>query len=144
MTRLLTSLAAASATGAMVLATGCGSDDSGDAAAPPKPASTSASASSGAASKLTLAAAEDGGLSFTKKTLDAQAGSVTITMDNPSGDQMPHAIAIEGEGVDQDGEVAQPGGTSTVTVDLKPGKYTFYCPVGQHRQNGMEGTLTVQ
>jgi uncharacterized cupredoxin-like copper-binding protein len=145
MTRLLSSLAAASAAGALVFATGCGSDDSssGDAAAPATQAPTTAS-SSGATSKLTLAAAEDGGLSFTKKTLDAKAGSVTITMDNPSGDQMPHAIAIEGNGVDQDGEVAQPGAKSTVTADLKPGTYTFYCPVGQHRQNGMEGTLTVQ
>lgn len=141
MTRLFTSLAALSAVGALALA-GCGSDDnSGDAAAP---AATQASSDSGAASKLTLAAAEDGGLSFTKKTLDAKAGKVTIMMDNPSGDQMPHAIAIEGDGVDQDGEVVQPGGKSTVSVDLKPGTYTFYCPVGQHRQNGMEGTLTVQ
>jgi uncharacterized cupredoxin-like copper-binding protein len=136
MTRLLTSLATASAAGALVFATGCGSDDDSgsDAAAP----------AAAPAQKLTLAAAEDGGLSFTEKTLDAKAGSVTLTMDNPSGDQMPHAIAIEGDGVDQDGEVAQPGGTSTVTADLKPGTYTFYCPVGQHRQNGMEGTLTVQ
>jgi uncharacterized cupredoxin-like copper-binding protein len=145
MTRLLTSLAAASAAGAIAMATGCGGDDdSGDAAAPATQASTAPSSSSDAASKLTLAAAEDGGLSFTKKSLDAKAGSVTLTMDNPSGDQMPHAISIEGNGVDEDGEVVQPGGTSTVTVDLKPGKYTFYCPVGQHRQNGMEGTLTVQ
>ena len=145
MTRLLTSLAAASAI--TILAAGCGSDDdSGDAAAPAATqASTSASsASSGAGTKLTLAAAEDGGLSFTEKTLDAKAGSVTITMDHPSADQMPHAISIEGNGVDEDGEVVQPGGKSTVTADLKPGKYTFYCPVGQHRQNGMEGTLTVQ
>jgi uncharacterized cupredoxin-like copper-binding protein len=35
------------------------------------------------------------------------------------------------------------GGKSTVTVDLKPGKYTFYCPVPGHRQAGMQGTLTV-
>jgi hypothetical protein len=45
---------------------------------------------------------------------------------------MPHGIAIEGNGVDKDGAVVQPGGTSTVTVRLKPGTYTFYCPVGDH------------
>lgn len=146
MTRLLSSLAAVSTAGALALvAAGCGSDDdsSSDAAAPAATQAATTS-SSGAASKLTLAASEDGGLSFSKKSLDAKAGKVTITMDNPSGDQMPHAIAIEGNGVDQDGQVVQPGGTSTVTADLKPGTYTFYCPVGQHRQNGMEGTLTVQ
>ena len=36
------------------------------------------------------------------------------------------------------------GGTASVTVDLKPGKYEFYCPVDSHKQAGMTGTLTVQ
>jgi uncharacterized cupredoxin-like copper-binding protein len=30
-----------------------------------------------------------------------------------------------------------------VTVDLKAGKYEFYCPVDGHKQAGMKGTLTV-
>ena len=62
-------------------------------------------------------------------------------MDNPSS--LPHAIAVEGNGVDKDGQTVQKGGKSTITVDLKPGKYTFYCPVDGHRAAGMEGTLTV-
>ena len=147
MTRLLTSLAALSAVGAMALA-GCGSDDdsSSDGAAPAatQASTTASSSSSGAASKLTLAASEDGGLSFSKKTLDAKAGTVTITMNNPSGDQMPHAIAIEGNGVDMDGKTVTSGGTSTVSATLKPGTYEFYCPVPGHEQAGMKGTLTVK
>ena len=64
-------------------------------------------------------------------------------MDNPSSSGVPHAIALEGNGVDQDGETADPGGTSTVTVTLKPGTYSFYCPVPGHEAAGMKGTLTV-
>ena len=67
---------------------------------------------------------------------------VTITMDNPS--PIPHAIAVEGNGVDKDGQTVTKGGKSTITVTLKPGKYTFYCPVDGHRAAGMKGTLTVQ
>jgi uncharacterized cupredoxin-like copper-binding protein len=64
-------------------------------------------------------------------------------MDNGSGNSLPHAIAIEGNGVDRDGTTVQPGGTSSVTVRLKPGRYTFYCPVDGHEDAGMKGTLTV-
>jgi uncharacterized cupredoxin-like copper-binding protein len=68
---------------------------------------------------------------------------VTIRLANGSSDSFPHAIAIEGNGVDKDGATVQPGGTSTVTVRLKPGRYTFYCPVDGHEDQGMKGTLTV-
>jgi uncharacterized cupredoxin-like copper-binding protein len=34
-------------------------------------------------------------------------------------------------------------GKASVTADLKPGTYDFYCPVDGHRQAGMAGKLTV-
>jgi plastocyanin len=80
-------------------------------------------------------------LKFNTKSLTAKHGKVTLKMANPSA--FPHAVAVEGHGVDKDGNTVNKGGTSTVTVTLKKGKYTFYCPVDGHRKAGMKGTLTV-
>lgn len=63
-------------------------------------------------------------------------------MANPA--TVPHNVAIEGSGVDEEGEIVGEGETSTVEADLEPGEYTFYCSVPGHRQSGMEGTLTVE
>jgi plastocyanin len=93
--------------------------------------------------RKSLRAVESGGLSFSKKKLSARPGRVRIVMRNPSGNNLPHAIGVEGGSVDKHGKTVQPGGTSRVTVRLRAGKYTFYCPVGEHEQAGMKGTLTV-
>ena len=147
MIRKPTFLVLAAASAALAVA-GCGgggggSSSSSTPSSTPAPASSSTPASSGggAASSLKLSA-DPSALAFNKKSLTAKAGKVTITMDNPSS--IPHAIAVEGNGVDKDGQVVTKGGKSTITVNLKPGKYTFYCPVDGHRQQGMQGTLTVQ
>jgi plastocyanin len=103
----------------------------------------SSDTSAGGGSTLDISATEGGGLGFSKRALTARAGTVTIRLANGSDDSLPHAIAIEGNGVDKDGPTVQPGGTSTVTVRLKPGRYTFYCPVDGHEDGGMKGTLTV-
>lgn len=104
---------------------------------------TSTSTSGGAPSTVTLSADPGGALKFTTTTATTKAGTVTIEMANPSSSGVPHAIAIEGNGVDQDGATVQPGGSSTVTVTLKPGTYSFYCPVPGHEAAGMKGTLVV-
>ena len=38
----------------------------------------------------------------------------------------------------------QPGDSETLTANLQPGTYTVYCPVGNHREQGMEMTITVE
>jgi plastocyanin len=41
-------------------------------------------------------------------------------------------------------EVAGSSETDSLKIDLKPGKFVFYCNLPGHRQQGMEGTLTVR
>jgi plastocyanin len=81
------------------------------------------------------------GLAFKYANATAKAGQVKITAQNPQS--IGHNIAITGNGVNQKGQVVT-NATSTVTVNLKPGKYTFYCSVPGHREGGMQGTLTVK
>jgi uncharacterized cupredoxin-like copper-binding protein len=102
-----------------------------------------AAPAAGGASTVKLSADPDGALAFVPTTLTAKAGKVTLDMTNPSSSGLEHAIAVEGNGVDKDGATVQPGGSSKVTITLKPGTYEFYCPVPGHKAAGMKGTLTV-
>jgi plastocyanin len=95
----------------------------------------------GGGSKLELKA-DASTLKFDKTSLEAKAGKVTVVMHNPAA--VGHDVSIEGKGVEEKGKVVGKGGTSTVSADLKPGEYTFYCSVPGHRQGGMEGKLTVE
>jgi uncharacterized cupredoxin-like copper-binding protein len=130
---------------------GCGSDDksssdsggaSSDTTAKKAPAPAPSGGGGGASSNLKLSADESGQLKFDKSSLSAKAGNVTITMDNPS--PVKHAVSIEGNGLDKDGNTVGMGGVSKVTAKLKPGKYEFYCPVDGHKAAGMKGDLTVK
>jgi plastocyanin len=127
---------------AVFAAAGCGgSSNSSSSTAASTAASTGAStaAAGGGGTQLALAA-DPQQLAFDKKTLSAPAGKVTLTMTNPS--PLQHDIAIKG-GVSAKGEVVGKGGKSTVSIDLKPGKYTFYCSVDGHEAAGMTGELDV-
>ena len=141
--------AAALATVGVLALAACGSSSSSSAstttaATTPAAPTTTAAAAGGKASTVTLSADPTGALKFDKTTLTAPAGTVTVEMDNPSSSGVAHGIAVEGNGVDQDGKTVQPGGKSTDTLTLKPGTYTFYCPVPGHEDAGMKGTLVVQ
>ncbi|HEX6026717.1 MAG TPA: cupredoxin domain-containing protein [Solirubrobacter sp.] len=78
-------------------------------------------------------------LKFNKSTIRAKAGRVTLRMSNPSN--LPHNIGIKGRKV---GRTVGKGKTSTVTVRLRRGTYTFYCGVGNHERAGMRGRLIVR
>ncbi len=139
-----------------LVAAGCGGDDNNDNSSNSSGAqgngadetqstssetTSSESASGGGASKVTVKADPGGALKWEETELSTKPGKVTITMDNPSS--VPHAVEVEGNGVEEETKTLTDGSAS-LTVDLKAGKYEFYCPVDGHRAAGMEGTLTVQ
>jgi uncharacterized cupredoxin-like copper-binding protein len=56
-----------------------------------------------------------------------------------------HSFEIEGNGVHARlPSDLSAGSESHLDVDLKPGTYTVYCPIKDHKQRGMTTTLTVQ
>jgi len=96
--------------------------------------------------KLAIAANPAGQLAYTVKAATATAGPVTISMTNMSG--VVHNLAVQ-VGTGATGTIlgATPetaSGTHSITLNLKPGTYTFFCQVPGHRAAGMFGTLTVK
>jgi plastocyanin len=113
-----------------LLAAGCGDDED----------EGGGGGGGGGGGSLTLTADPGGAISWEPGSLSASAGSVTIKLVNQS--DIPHAVEVEGNGVEEESETVTAADTE-LTVDLEPGEYTYYCPVGDHRPKGMEGTLTV-
>ncbi len=71
------------------------------------------------------------------------AGTTTFKVTN-QGDA-PHNFEIEGNGIEEKLESnLQPGQSGELTVDLQPGTYEVYCPVGNHDDLGMKLELTVE
>jgi uncharacterized cupredoxin-like copper-binding protein len=118
---------------------GCGGDDDGGGAEATQAETT---ADSGAAAQtLELEADPSGALRFTQESLQANAGEVTLVMENPSS--VPHNVALKGGGVDEEGEIVGEGEESQVSATVEPGTYEFYCSVPGHEAAGMKGELTV-
>ena len=71
----------------------------------------------------------------------AKAGPVKIDFTNNS--PVPHNVTIQqgSKNITATPTISQ--SKTTVTAQLKPGTYTYYCSVDAHRQAGMVGTLTV-
>ena len=91
---------------------------------------------------LEIPTVESGGLAYQFGSAEATAGQLTINSVNDAS--IDHNIALEGNGVNEEGPVVKDGATSEIDVDLQPGEYTFFCSVEGHRAAGMEGALTVK
>jgi plastocyanin len=96
---------------------------------------------SGPAQTLAIAADPSGQLAYDKKSLAAKAGAVKIDFTN--GSPVQHNVTIEQNGKPLTATATITQSNASVTTQLKPGTYTFYCSVDAHRQAGMVGTLKV-
>lgn len=91
-----------------------------------------------AQSVVTMSAVE---FAFQPSTARTASGSVTFNLRNEG--QFPHNIQFDGQDAPIFADNLTSGQSSTATVTLAPGTYTYYCPVDGHRDRGMVGTLTV-
>jgi len=129
----------------------CGGDDDGDGETTAAEATTeetaaedggAAGAGGGAESTISLSSPADGSFAYDRESLETKAGSVTINYDNPA--TLSHDVVVEdstGTELGKTDLVSE--GTTSTTIELEPGTYTYYCDVPGHREGGMEGTLTV-
>jgi plastocyanin len=122
---------------------GCGGDDDDDDTGADTGAATQAATTGGASG-----GGETVDMSLTDFALNpadptVKAGTVTFNVTNDG--QAPHALEVEGPGGEVETETLSGGGSAKLTADLnKPGTYEMYCPVGNHREMGMEGQVTVE
>jgi uncharacterized cupredoxin-like copper-binding protein len=107
---------------------GCGGDDGEE-------------ATNGMSSQQTFSISEsDFTLTPPTVTIDAP-GTYTFEATNDGG--VDHALEIEGNELEEETETIGPGESASVTVDLESGTYEMYCPIGNHRDLGMAGEITV-
>ena len=132
--------AAVAVAGMAAFAAGCGG-------------SNDTSSSTAASSTTTAAQGGAGGSSVDVSETDfklnpsdpkVKAGQVTFNVSNDG--QTVHSLEVEGPNGDEELQSdLSPGQNGVLSVDLsKPGKYEFYCPIGNHKQLGMKGEITVQ
>jgi uncharacterized cupredoxin-like copper-binding protein len=98
------------------------------------------------ATEEAAATGDEVAVSLTEFTIDMEtelpAGPTTFAISNDG--EFPHSFEIEGEGVEEGLEAnLEPGESDTLEVDLEPGTYEVYCPVGSHADQGMTLELTV-
>ena len=103
---------------------------------PPRPEAVEPAG--GEVTTLQIAADPDGALAYDQTTLTAPTGTVTVEFTNEAA--LAHDFRIDEVGA---GTSIFAEGSESLTVELEPGEYTFFCSVPGHQAGGMEGTLTV-
>jgi uncharacterized cupredoxin-like copper-binding protein len=70
-----------------------------------------------------------------------KAGKYTFEVQNEG--KVPHNLVVKGTGAQEATSDLSPGKGESLTVELKPGSYDFFCSIPGHRQLGMEQKVTI-
>jgi uncharacterized cupredoxin-like copper-binding protein len=70
-----------------------------------------------------------------------KAGKYTFEVKNDG--KVPHNLVVQGTGVQESTSDLAPGKSESLTVELKPGTYDFFCSIPGHKQLGMDQKVTV-
>jgi uncharacterized cupredoxin-like copper-binding protein len=65
------------------------------------------------------------------------------TFDDKNDGKVPHNLVVQGTGVEEATSDLAPGQSESLTVELKPGTYDFFCSIPGHKQLGMDQEVTV-
>ena len=116
---------------AALLVASCGGDDNGG----------GGEGAADAAETIQVSATE---FAFEPATFTVDApGTYTLVVTNDG--EAPHALAIEGPGVDEETATIEAGQTAELTVEItEAGEYEIVCPVNGHAEQGMVGTLVAE
>jgi uncharacterized cupredoxin-like copper-binding protein len=123
---------------------GCGgsSNDNSTSNAATQASTTGGAAATGAGGTVNLTATD-----FKFNPSDPTVSSGDVSFNEKNDGQVTHSLEIEdvtpGHDQELEGDVS-PGQSGTLKANLAPGKYEFYCPVGNHKEMGMEGEITVK
>jgi plastocyanin len=117
---------------AAVLLPACGDEDTPDGANPN-------GAGTGGGEVVEVALSE---FALEPASFSLEPGSYTFHVVNDGS--VVHALEVEGPSGEVETADLEPGASADLDVDLsEPGEYEVYCPVDDHREQGMEGTITV-
>lgn len=132
-----TGVAVLAACGAVLL-TSCGGDGGSTSA----PGESPSSAATGGGEGRTVTVRETEWAISLSRT-EFTPGQYTFRVENAGS--AVHALEIDGPGVPGvASETLSAGSTADMNVTLQKGRYELICPIGGHRDLGMETTITVR
>lgn len=117
---------------------GCGDDEGSEVSAPDQ----ATSAPTGGVTTGTVIDVDEQDFTIELSTTEFAPGAYTFVATNNG--QTTHALKIEGQGLEEETEDIAPGDSASLTVTLEAGEYELYCPVGNHKDMGMELDIAVE